>query len=527
MTPDLRSQPKRETSPAVIVAATVLVCAPLVVITAFISHIRIDEIDKWLFAFYGHRMLEGAVLYADVWDNKPPGIFWINALGLWLGGGSPTGVDVLCTLAVIAAAVVYFVASQRLYGWPVAGIGTCLAVLYLNDWRFHVGCNRPNTFFVVSELACFAFYCRALTSARTAGRGLLLAGIFGGMGVCLKQSALAMSGAAFAHLALLAVIGQTPWRQTLHRAGWFAAGWLITVSTVTLALVATSQPGWAWNAVVAFNRLYFSPGSGSAIVPHFAWIDEHRRGLGLPLVLAGATLLHALFALRRSPERIPSPQAATQPPALLALLWLWMLAGVYLAAVGPHQRAPYLAVALPPLVSLTAYAVHLLVSSSRLVGRVPAFHVLVGVVWMVYMIVPTLHGLIDMAGRQYHHAYNAPPDLIQQRYVNAVAANAKPDEAIFIFGYDPELYWQSGRANAIRYIGTEKVDQLAENGQPLFDEIVADLKQARPKLILLDAPNVAKSPTVRRLDVTEFQRWLVAEYEQPDAESLPLLWKLR
>jgi hypothetical protein len=132
-----------------------------------------------------------------------------------------------------------------------------------------------------------------------------------------------------------------------------------------------------------------------------------------------------------------------------------------------------------------------------------------------------------MAARQYHHAYSAPPDVVQESYLGAIAANTQPGDAIFVFGYDPQLYWRTERTNAIRYIGTEKVDQLAENGQPLFDEIVTDLTQARPRVILFDAPQIAKSPTVGRLNVTAFDTWLRAEYHQPDPDDLPRLWLQR
>lgn len=528
MSPDLCDRNARHPSSAVIIAATALVSAPIIALSQFISHARIDEYDKWLFAYYGRRLLDGAELYSDLWDNKPPGIFWVNAVGLWLGGDSQIGVYALCVLAVCATAVVFFIASRQLYGAPVAGIATCLAVLYLNDWRFHVGCNRPNTFFVLTELACFALYCRAIVASSNVNRTLFVAGMCGAIGVCFKQTALAATLAVLLHTALLAVTGHINWQAAVRRALWFAAGWIAPVGLVIILLILTADAGWAWHAIVTFNRLYFLPGAGSAVVPYLSWVEEHLRAFGLPLVLATATLVHAAFTLRRRQKPGHSESAPQgQPPALLALLWIWMLVSIYLAAVGPHQRAPYLAVALPPLVSLAAYAVQLLIASGRTSERKPAFFVIVGVVWFAYMIVPALFGQIDMAARQHYHAYDAPPDLAVQRNLDAITAVTAPGDSIFVFGYDPQLYWQAGRANAIRYIGTEKVHQLADNGQPLFDEIVADLKRARPKAILLDATSSSKSATIGQLDVSDFDRWLHAEYRQPDAENLPLLWTLR
>src|SRR5581483_666131 len=36
--------------------------------------------DQALFAYIGRHLLRGQALYVDVWDVKPPGIFWIYAL---------------------------------------------------------------------------------------------------------------------------------------------------------------------------------------------------------------------------------------------------------------------------------------------------------------------------------------------------------------------------------------------------------------------------------------------------------------
>jgi hypothetical protein len=89
----------RTTSPVVVIAAATLACLPILAIAQFIAHARVDELDPWLFAYYGRRLLEGARLYTDIWDNKPPGIFWLNALGLRLAGGSIWGVWLLCAAA--------------------------------------------------------------------------------------------------------------------------------------------------------------------------------------------------------------------------------------------------------------------------------------------------------------------------------------------------------------------------------------------------------------------------------------------
>jgi hypothetical protein len=44
--------------------------------------------DSRIFLYVGEQLRQGATLYEDVWDNKPPTTFLLNALGLTLSNGS-------------------------------------------------------------------------------------------------------------------------------------------------------------------------------------------------------------------------------------------------------------------------------------------------------------------------------------------------------------------------------------------------------------------------------------------------------
>ncbi len=51
--------------------------------------------DAGAFAYIGNQIRHGQILYLDMWDSKPPGIFFINALGLSLIKGSRWGIWVV------------------------------------------------------------------------------------------------------------------------------------------------------------------------------------------------------------------------------------------------------------------------------------------------------------------------------------------------------------------------------------------------------------------------------------------------
>ena len=507
-------QAKNATRPRLIILATVLAAAPILAVSQFNSHARVDEFDSWLFAYYGRQMVNGLTLYADLWDNKPPGIFWMNAMGSWLSGGSLVGIRVLCALAVCGSAAVVFDGAKRLYGWSAAGIATVLASLFLNVWPYHVGCNRPSTFFVLTELTCVALYFAAMTGAKRPRTWLITAGVCGALGACLKQTALAATAAIVVHTVYLCIRYHISFGEVVRRMLWLAVGWLAVLLPVTVATLLTADAALAWNAVVGFNWAYFAPGGGSEIVPGFFALEQHVRVLGLPVVLALATLLQPLLrwlvggTVERDDDAI-----GTRPAGLLFYLWTWMGFGVYLALIGPHQRWHYFGVALPPLVMLSAHGVYLLLRSGRRIGGTkPAYHVVVGVVWIGYMLVFPMHSQIVEAGKQHYHRYVASPDPNYVATVEAIRRGTSAGEAIFVFGYGPHLYWEVDRPPAIRYIGTEKAGQLGEFGQPIFDEITTLLAEASPKAIVVYCDDSVRSALVVGLDTAHADEWLTTNY---------------
>jgi 4-amino-4-deoxy-L-arabinose transferase-like glycosyltransferase len=116
----------------------------LLILTALILDLANPLFDKpsrdgGFFLYAGSQILDGKIPYLDFWDNKGPAIFYINAIGLWLGGGSRWGVwavEFLCIFGTLL--VLYRALSKRwglgaaLFGVTVAGLGLRVTLGYGN-----------------------------------------------------------------------------------------------------------------------------------------------------------------------------------------------------------------------------------------------------------------------------------------------------------------------------------------------------------------------------------------------------------
>lgn len=74
--------------------------------------------DSGIFLYFGSRILKGDVPFRDLWDHKPPLVFYIDALGLWLSNGSIWGVWFLEVVSLIASALMLFKALQKEISLP-------------------------------------------------------------------------------------------------------------------------------------------------------------------------------------------------------------------------------------------------------------------------------------------------------------------------------------------------------------------------------------------------------------------------
>src|SRR3712207_2045996 len=115
--------------------------------------------DSGVFLCMASRILDGDLPYRDVWDHKPPVIYYLDALGLALGGRSTWGVWVLQVVFVCSAIVLGFLLMRKALGvvpalfGSVAWIST-LGVLLIWD-------NYPEEFALPLQFALVYLFCVA------------------------------------------------------------------------------------------------------------------------------------------------------------------------------------------------------------------------------------------------------------------------------------------------------------------------------------------------------------------------------
>lgn len=125
--------------------------------------------DSGLFLHTGQRMLAGDRLYVDIWDNKPPIVYYANALGLWLTRGSPAGPLLICLVMVWITVAVLWKSLREQSAWSLTAVP--LMLFHLATLRLYLHPNFTETFAMPLQaigVALLLFELRTGAPGRTA-----------------------------------------------------------------------------------------------------------------------------------------------------------------------------------------------------------------------------------------------------------------------------------------------------------------------------------------------------------------------
>lgn len=525
---------KSRTAFATAIIALVVIITPLLTLSQLAAHLRGDVVDDQMFAYYGWRIAHGGTVYLDVWDNKPPGIYWINALG-FLISDSYLGIVFLCAAALLIAHVCFYVIASSVYFPAAAAVSTALASFYITHARYQGGSNRTETFLVPCELLAVALYVRGF--ARDRSWKWLAAGLCCGAAVLFKQVGIAALGAMGLHLIWLMIIRNISFWTGVRRGLLILAGFGITVSVAAGYLASQGALHEAWFAAVTFNQSYFNVGDSgltNRLVNRWKLGNEMYPILILPTLMAIATIIHAsLWALRPhlKPAEIEKPVVDYKPvvPHYLILFGLWTLIGFYGATISPHAFRHYIIPFIPPLVLFAGYIVNLLQAEASLLRRMQhRAWVTSGFVVMGYFASEAAYRHWEEVSKVWNErdpVYVNGGWRIKQSEIevvgDAVARHTKPGDTLQCWGYMPGVYLQSRRVNVCRYTTTEKIGQVRENARFVAAELREKLTVNPPTVFVITSTDWAWITGVYPDKPPDelgawLAGWLAQNYEQVD-----------
>jgi 4-amino-4-deoxy-L-arabinose transferase-like glycosyltransferase len=452
------------------------------------------ERDEGVYATIAQGLLDGQVPYRDLFDNKPPLVYGWYAFSFTLFGESVVAPRLIAALLLSATTFVIFSQARMIFPRGVAyGAAGAFAISTgLPFVALHANTEAYMIFPLVMSLVAF-------TAGVRDGRlgWFLLAGVFAGVAIMTKQVAM------WNLLALAVLATFWTWRslglqwRSVVPAALLLAGATAVAAAVALPFAIVGALNDLYYANVSYNMLYVDALSYGERAFNLAW------GVGYFLLVAGPLVAGAFIGLMIVLRRRLWPADY--------LIVLWAVASVIGVASGGRFFPHYFLHLVPALAVLTAVAVY---NTARNWRQLRLTSPVVALILVLVVISVGANAVLYVAPIpvQQRVAETVYEQRIWEEQSRSLAAyiqeRTSPDDTIFNFGRESQLYFYSDRRPAVRYF----YEWAFWYNEKTFAETIEALREARPAYII-DSSRVPEfNPHFERYPA-EFSDFLEQEYQ--------------
>jgi len=244
--------------------------------------------DSQIFQIIGKYWLQGYLPYVDLWDNKGPIIFLINAIGYQLIGNS-VGV-LLLQIVCLFASVVFIYKSFNLFSGPLRSF--CLsAVVILSIAINWDGGNMCEEYLLPLLSAFYYILLKHLYSIESDKKKLLyIIAFIGGMILSFSlltrlTNACGVCASCGVILALLLI--DRKWNNLARFAVWFVIGFAILTLPFVIYFASHDALQEMWYSTVTYNIEYMNYPKTHTV----SWLNFYLKDYNCIFLLAAALML--------------------------------------------------------------------------------------------------------------------------------------------------------------------------------------------------------------------------------------------
>lgn len=471
-----------------------LLFALLLAITRLRTLTEPPETDLAVYSVIGRELVAGRKLYSDLWDIKPPAIYWLYACAATFTSSGPWMRYWLWIIPSVATMLGVYRLAQILAHNRTGGVWAAFAWTVLSQ-HLELQANQPNTEVFLNAVVVWAMVVLLLPRTHSSPYAFLRSRLTGGglfgVGLLLKP---VIAPWVCASILIEATHPRNQFPVTPQAAN--------RLSWSLLQTIVVFSAGVAFPIAAAITVIYFQKSFSEFLEIMFRWnpwyaqnplqnifeaylpvnlLPIEMRDL-IPWVFAAALACSVLMAKRRNHSLWHIVCAVTLLPAVIGLPGRWY----------PHYYQlwlPWLAILLP------VAGVRLRRSLSKQVGAL----------WVGALIVVTIGRAWTFGGELLHSPVEwslgkyGPCFVNEETLGKRIAHILTPTETFFVWGNTPTLYEASSKRPPT---GVFFVIPLlyGPTTETLSLRTLHQLERTNPELLvinMLDNPAPASHPVVQ------------------------------
>ena len=439
--------------------------------------------DSGIFAYTGKVIAEGGLPYRDAWDNKPPGVYYIDALAFLLFGANRWAIWLIETITVFVTGGVLFALLGQVYGQRrMAWIGAGAFALLVRHPGLVSDTNFTEVYALLPQVICFWAGYQFLRSPRN--RWAFAVGISAGLAFLTKQTTIGMAVAFIPAI----VLSRHEIVHAKQRWAWLGATILGGLSSLAGVAGYLSVKGVLADAVdatfiapMAFhNWVSREPVSFVDTIIHTLTASTAPVVIGplLPFLLIGI-----VAAVRQILPRRARPRRGLTSTQTL-MVWAVLTFFADLLVTNPTSRGygHYYVTLLPSMVILIVFSVSVIVgrgTPTRLLGRVGR-----AALWL-YLFLAVAGGAIGgTIYRLWTVDWEIAGPVRNKTLTEYVMENTTPEDTVLVWGATTAINFQSDRNSPMPYHYGYPLIVPGYTTEEEIWQIARDLEMNLPTLIL-------------------------------------------
>lgn len=448
-----------------------IVLALIALLTGTIRYRLLDvplERDEGGFAYMAQLILHGISPYAEAYDYKPPGLYFLYALSITIFGSKVEAVHLLLLIFSAGTSIMLFWLVKK---WSDTTGGTIASILsiFLLASPSVLGFAAHATHFVMFW-AIMGYLLLEIGLERRNYSIVLASGISFGLSFLMKQS-----GFLFLFPALFFILANTKggrFRESIKGAGFMLVGFIIPLVGIALWLMGIG----ALKGFIYWNIQYpWLVAQGSGTNDFFSRIGRNgllAAGNFLPVWIIGLVSLIYLVSRKggiRANRKI--------------LIFILFSTGA--VSIGYETRSHYFVLLIPALAAAVG------IVASNISKSIKS-----GFKRKAVLGIPLAIALVGMIEERDYFFFDEPEAISRSIYYPNLFADAEKvsgfirsrsndSDRVAILGSEPEILFLSQRRSATRYIFTDFINMKHELGGQMQKEMIREIDSVKPAVIVM------------------------------------------
>ena len=453
--------------------------------------------DSGAFAYFADLWLNGAILYKETLvDNKPPGIYFVDAAAISLFGKSVYAVQLIDIIWNFLSAVTIFLVSRELFNRYVAVVVSILFIIYSSIPALASSGNLTVSYMLFPSIG--GIYLLVLYLRENIRRYLFWSGFLFGVSFLFKQPVVFESACALGATILLSE-NHRRYTEICKNILLFVAGGLIPF--FFLSLYCTVSGGFKDMVYALFILPMEMSSAGRNIFQRVDILSnvitifkDDLKSLSLLCIISSAV---AIAYLKRFNK-------------VTIFLYLWFLGSLVGSLSGGRVSKQYFLQAVPSMVVIAGIGCYHLSEIKKKSFWKKYKTIVLSIALLVFLRHTVTAEVRDFRDNVLQHVHSPRPLTREELLAEFISANTNPGDYIYGFGGHTYLRasFMANRLFATRHAIPKMFDgggyESRDYPHPsktawMMNEMIEDVIRAKPKLIFGYSDYYRTHPAYSRL----------------------------